>query len=121
MQKSIFRTLNVLDNKVEKTFGYRIDPFVEIRPMGYNLAGTADYLSSTICLNSNFFHYPYSRIKETVIHEYCHLFVVFQVGLSGIKRSKYYSHHGKEWKAAMRFFGQKPTRCHNLKAPLWVA
>lgn len=116
MQEEIFEILSYLDDEVEKSFGFRIDPFVVTKCLGKNVAGMADYGASTIYLNSRYLKkFKHEMLSNTLVHEYCHLLAVARFGLNGIKRNKYYSHHGKEWKECMKFFGLEPEIYHNMR------
>lgn len=116
MEDCIFDILSYLDDEVENSFGFRIDPFLVIEPLGKKIAGMADYGNNTIYLNSNFMEkHKHEMLSDTLIHEYCHLMTVGLFGLNGIKRNKYYSHHGKEWKRCMEFFGLEPNIYHEMR------
>ena len=115
MKKTIQRIIDNLDDKTEKEFGYRVEPIVIVEDLGRKTAGLADYFENTIWLNSLYLSkYKKEMLYGTLPHEYAHMLCVFRFGLIGIKRKKYYSHHGKEWKDCMRFLGFEPEIYHNM-------
>ncbi|MFN8139696.1 MAG: SprT-like domain-containing protein [Fimbriimonadales bacterium] len=70
-------------------------------------AGRAYLYENTICLSKRILT-DETRVRETVLHEYAHLFVFERYG----HRAK---PHGREWKLAMRKLGVKADVTHDYE------
>lgn len=67
-------------------------------------AGKAFLRDNLICLSKPLLTTPV-RVRDTVLHEYAHLYVHEQCGFSA-------KPHGKEWRSAMRLLGLEPEVTH---------
>ena len=75
-------------------------------------AGRASYIKEEVMVNyylldNNEEHY----LKTTIGHEYAHLVAFKYFGWKAVGGKP----HGSHWKAVMRSFGLKPSRCHSYK------
>jgi predicted SprT family Zn-dependent metalloprotease len=70
-------------------------------------AGRAYFHNNTICLSRPLLTTP-ARVRDTVMHEYAHLWVNERYGQRALP-------HGKQWKSAMRRLRAKPEVTHDYE------
>ncbi len=81
----------------------RVEPRIEWK--NYRVtAGRAYMRDNLICLSKRILDTP-AKVRETVIHEYAHLYVFERYGPAARP-------HGREWRKVMQLFGLRPDAFH---------